>query len=567
MNQQFENSVRDMLERRSLDISEAALVNPDRLPPNQRVSTDTPDVRVGNLASGQARRPELFWARGAALILIASAVVGVGVWSTQGDSTASEVQLVGTTTSMVDAVGETTATTRADTVPAAPNVNLAGLTSLLPSSVDLLEGPPVLGGPPNMDAPSLALAYLEQRLPGLSASIKQIDLVDTLTLFRWQAAGVPEATGYIVVRIRPSDAGVVASFTDQIDGSHIERTVDGLQGTITSTGADEFAVEIVPFQDARYSPLASVTVASLAGPGSSDLVRSVGGRVELDRLESPRPLNIRIVELEDTPLAITEMVVGVVGFSEPCGVEPPITIEIGDLLQPLQTMPEQLPNQLRWLFQGEDASLEIRWPADPTLTTRFRLPLDDSAPVSIINQKTTAQGADSQIIVNEVVLVLANEPANPCSMVQINVSGSERLSDAWSSALTYQWQFEFGLNVAEVEVDPGPSSGEVDELIVGSTSQGPRPTVPFGACDGLPNDPPRQGVGNNTSHPTPEQALANFIENQPELDPPLPTTGYYQVEIDDLNSAYVYNPDQPVVVISIASGEGWSVVSWEASPC
>ena len=575
MNQQFENSVRDMLERRSRDVSEASLTSSVNFPPIQGPNSEAPGARDESLTSSRTQRSSVNWARAAAVILVATVTLGVGIWSTREDSNPSEIELVNTTpstvntTTTIDAKSETTGTLDSAVTLAVRDLDLAGLARLLPSSVDLLEGPPVLSTPPDMDAPSIVLAYLEQRLPDLSASIEQVEMLDTLTLFRWQDTEVPEASGYIVVRIKPFQAGVVASFADRVIISDIERSVDGLQGSIASTGAGEFVIEVVPFQDASRSALATATASSLTGPEAADLTASVQGRVELDRIDPPRPLNIRIIEFADAPLAITEIVVGVVGFSEPCGVEPPIAIEVGDVLRPLEAIPEQaLPNQLRWIHEGDDARLEIRWPADPTLTTRFRLPLDDSAPGSLVQRDAATQGASAQTVLNEVVLVLVNKPADPCSMVQIDVSGPEHLSDAWSAALSAQWQFGYGLNVEEVQLDPDPSSDEVLELIVGTTTHESPPTIPIGACDGLPDEPPRQGSGNNTSHPTPEQALADFVENQPDLDPPLPTTGYHQFEIGDTNIVYVYDPDRPIVVVSVSrDDEGWSIANWEASPC
>lgn len=173
-----------------------------------------------------------------------------------------------------------------------------------------------------------------------------------------------------------------------------------------------------------------------------------------------------------------------------------------------------------------------------------------------------------------VVLFLGGDAADPCSLVQVNVYGEDHVVEWWTNAISGEWGFGLPLSIADLDPAIGPdgSGGEAassSELVVESISAVERPVVPLaGSCDGLPQAPPQTGSGLDASTAEPREALAALFEAGVSADPPLPTSGYTEVVVDDTTISYVVGYDYPLVVVDLShDGRGWNVEGWSAAAC
>lgn len=274
------------------------------------------------------------------------------------------------------------------------------------------------------------------------------------------------------------------------------------------------------------------------------------------------------------------------GFSQSCGDTPPVQIDVGSQLGPLQDGPapqasvEPLVNQMVWHHPGPVNAIEIRWPADPE---RLASMAPDGLPPGEARGQGPLTGAEAGArpgLSAGFVLgtVGPNDPArttDPCSVVELAIYGEPAAVEWWLTALQGEWSFGLPLTVADLDPAVGPDGSgggrpTADKLVIGSERSARRPQVPDGACDGRPGAPAHQGTGDGTASATAAAAFEAFVKaTAATTDPPLPTTGYTEVLIDDDTISYIVNGDRsPIVVVDLSrTSAGWTVDHWSASPC
>ena len=479
--------------------------------------------------------------------------------------------------------------------------SLSGFMATLVTGIDPVGGPLVFVGEVGQGPSRVAADYLSERMPDLSVDVVEVetntadrllesgDPLVTLTLVRWSYPRPDgEAAGSVVVRADQQRIGVVAATTDGVQVEEIERLLDRLRVVVNESG-DDLLVADVTTLDGEV----------VAGAPFPDGLEAAGqpaigtaGTTETDRLEitmevEPIPVVVRLQHLGGTWLTVTEFGVDAVGFEASCGANPPVAIDVGEWLEPLQDGPAPrsrrpvLVNQGVWHHRGEQASIEIRWPADPDMTARLS---GDSLPEGEMSQfgpPPLSGGYDPSSAEEATTHQLASvdsSTTDPCAIVQISTLGQAAVVDWWSTAISGQWSFGLPLSIAELDplagplgLDPDQADADADdELVVDSVVVAERPVVAAtGSCDGLPDDPPREGrVSGSAALSGPAAALAVFVA-EPVGDPPLPDGGYTELASNGDVIGYVHGPiDDPAVVIEVErSGEVWTVVGWSAAPC
>ncbi len=468
--------------------------------------------------------------------------------------------------------------------------------ALFPEAVDVESGSAAYTDYRESTAEGQVASYLNQRLPDLPHSARQVDAVGPLTLFRWSVSQADiDQSGSVLVRRRESrfdsSFSVVAATTDGIELVEAERSLDGMRVVLTDTRTEDLVVDVTTSQGV---PIPSSPNPDGIGPADAPLLGTAGStdgdRFELELAAGPQLVVVRAQNVGGTMLNILEFALDPIGFSEPCGTEAPLTVAVGSLLGPLavgpspQAVTAPLTNQQVWHYPGADASIELRWPVDPALIGRTDLTSLGDADVLSFPRSTLGPDGD------HVLAILSPSSTqsiveDPCAILQFSVLGDPAAGEWWSSALSGQLSFGLPLSIAELDPAVGPlgdgsGSGESEDSgsddsggqdrVSGTQEATEAPRLPAtGSCDGLPNDPPRSGVASQPVVADPAQALAAFVDGPGQaMDPPLGVSGYTALLIDDDNISYVYPPDNPVVVVNVEqTADGWQVTTWEAAPC
>ena len=551
---EFEAEVRRMLRRRAADID-------DRIPVG------------GAPVPGRTQRRLSVAAVAAALVVILGIGVGAVLFGrTTADRATTEVLATGEQSMDGQSGSESSDdetdpltdqadsdTDRASTSPLTHDAALASAMAVLPSGFDPATSPAVFVDRSTSDADRVATRYLAERWSFEPSTLVAVDGGDELVVYRWSDA---DAAGLVVVRPSPSAVEVVAATTDGVAVSGLERTVDAVSiivDTALSTSIDA---------ESRTMPGDRIGSGRIIVGGNKAVTVPAGPIALVINLsaESPRVM----VEFGSVPEA----------FGETCGVEPPISIDVGAMAGPMldgpviENLGPPIINQQVWHHRSEFADLEIRWPADPSLVAH----LD-------ISEETTSwsfddngrQGPIEGSPQGHALLKIDRPPEDPCAIVQITVDGEPDVAGWWAYALSAAWNFQFPLTIPEFNPDTGDGGQGADtstgELIAGSMeldSIAAIPAIPeIGSCDGLPDAPPRSGPGSNDLHPDPASALAAFIDSGTPGDPPITETGYTEISVDGVVVAYAFLDDQGVyTVIDLAeSSEGWMVTGWTGSAC
>lgn len=590
----IEERVKEMLKRRSQDIGPY----PNDLQPPR------PDSPNGSLleapaASAHTRlgeMPRLLPALSLAAVAVALVLVGGILVATRGDDGASiaagEGQRIETepdteadATQPVGGSGDGTDDgDGVPTEPPAPTIEdfLAGF----PAAVNLVSGATIHTDFGVTGAEGQAASYLAKRLLDLPASVTQIDSDGTMTLFRWSVseADIDEA-GLVLVRGGGGDHAVVAATTDGIELVDAERSLDTIEVSITDRRGEDLVVDI----NTLYGrPIPGVANPDGIGPVDAPIFGTAGftegDRIDVALSTDSQTAVVLAQNIGGTMLTVLEFPLDSVGFVDICGSEPPLTIDVGSLLGPLENGPAPqastapLANQQVWHYPGAETSIEIRWPADPKRIGRVD-------PSTIGDSKALSFARSGMEPGGDHVLAVLEPPRSdsavldPCSILQFSVLGDPAAVDWWSTALSGELSFGLPLTIADLDPAIGPDGGgdsgegaPSDELVTGTVEVDAAPRLPeTGSCDGLPNDPPRAGQGSPSDPPQTDSraALEVFLDGTGRrLDPPLGTTGYTELIIDDQNLSYVYPSVDPVVVVNVQLGPGgWQVTNWEASPC
>ena len=579
--------VRQMLERRAADID-----SPYETGAGRQGARPAPLRPTGLLSSGRR------WWRPSAIAAVVAILAGLGLNYGLTRDGSPETSTVETSTSPAGPPTEaeppvTTGPDQSDdVVPGRPSDaeprGFDETVAALPAGVNLIDGPLVYAGQAGSTADQITRDYLNDRMPFLQYALSESERAGPLVVYRWsnrldgEKAGF---TGSVIVRDDLFVPGVVAATTDQIDTRRVQRTIQSVSALVIDSDinllvADVFNVrgEILP---------------GSANPdgfnGGSQPIFGTAGHTETDLLEfematSPIPVVVRIQHVGGTMLSISEFALEAVGFVDECGNQPPIRINVGDLLSQQQagTSPHAtntlLTNQSAWHYPGDSASIEILWPANPTLTSRVAPEtfeeshsLGFTAPTNPTDGTSPADPGPAR----HVVLFLGGSAADPCSLVQVNVYGDDDVVEWWTTAISGEWGFGLPLSIADLDPAIGPNGTGAEppspaELIVAFMQAAERPTVAAtGSCDGLPDAPPRTGPGLDTITIEPSEALALFLATTPSPDLLLPPNGYTEVVIDDTTISYMISyDDDPFVVIDLSdNGNGWSVEGWTAAAC
>ncbi len=498
--------------------------------------------------------------------------------------------------------------------PAKPGFHLDAVQSSLPPGIDLVSGP-VVFSTHESDPGTIALAYLTDQLSSSPTLIK-LETVDSLTVYSWSVD--TGAEGFLVVRLGPLfEQGVVAVTTSTLSVEVIERSVADItieashttDGTLLAdvSTVDRVMVATAPNPDG-YDP----TAANPSGTaGWSD-----DGRLITTMALDPVPVIVRLRSVTDVPnvgqrtIGIAEFAVAATGFGEACDPQSPLPIDVGTLLGSLDEgaapdSPEPvLINQRAWHYPGDLASIEVRRPANPQRLARvpdlITSEVAEGAPtVSWTTDPNwapfmdTASDGPSPATLQAYVLTRVGLDADdPCSSAEIILFGATEAVDWWMTALSGELSFGMPLTIAELDptsglndpdFDPdsgsdggsgGESGGESDgDLVVDTITAIDVPTVAAtGSCDGLPDAGPKVGSGSGSFHPSPEDALAHFLNEEQTTDPPLITSGYtaYLSDTDQTRLSYVILADEnfALTVVDVANtDEGWQVERWSGAAC
>lgn len=571
----FEHEIRTMLVRRAADVSEGTGATPlPAIAPADFTTTRRP--------LGPGRRPGKVLVAAAAVLVVA----GFGaVYVAQSRSATTEAGAP-----ITDTLPPKLSPTDATAAPPAAIVGLDDVLASIPPGVDPVGGPPIYRGSDRELPEATARDYLARRLPDLPFLLVQVEEMEPLAIYRWSVdeSGY-QASGSVVVRQEAAGPVVTLATTDGIAVSSLERTADKLAALVLDDDPDHglLAADVTTLGGAILGDPTTTDGAQRTGPtgfGSAGIAE--GSPLSFEVTLAPVPVVVRIQRVGGTMLSITELVVEPTGFPRSCGDTPPVRIDVGSQLGPLEAGPapqssvEPLVNQAVWHYPGPVNTIEVRWPADPT-----RLALlapDGLLPDQIPGQGPltgAANGAEPGLSAGYVLEPVGSADragaADPCSVAQIAIYGDPAAVEWWQTAL--QGELSFGLPLTVADLDPalGPAGSDgaqpaPEQLVIGSDRSTQRPQVPDGACDGLPGAPARQGTGDGTVSATAEATLEAFLAaTATTTDPPLPTTGYTEVQIDATTISYVVTGDSsPIVVVDLShTGAGWTVDRWAASPC
>ncbi len=614
---EVERRLAEMLAQRALEVPE----DPDessRPLPSVRSAVDLD----GSAGATNGHRPDpgrsagggtggRWLAATAALVAVVAVVAGgvaavLGLGDDDGVDPAVRIETATDDGAMEDGasdegVGGTTGDGASGEGGAPATATLDEVAATLPDGVDLDRGSTLwLDGPDTTDPERAAQDYLADRLPDLATAIELVDVTDRLHLFRWSVLGddaqdLDGIGGWLIVRLDEDRAGVAAATTDRVSLYSASRNGDSLAARVDTEFDEPMFLDVTDLWGTPVDGAADPDEPELGTAG----VAVGGDRLEFTATIPPWPVAVRVQHAGGTRLTITEIVLDPADVAPACGSAPPVEVEVGDRLGPRTVGPsgrssiEPVDGQGVWHHPATEASLdtavEIRWPADPKLVGRFPLGAlgpDTSAVVALGPSIISSDPGWRVTGEHHVVLVLGpGSASDPCALVQLSVLGDPATADWWSTALSGQSSFGLPLSVAGPDLDPllGPdgqgSDGEPagsDELVA-VVHDGVDPATvprvaPTGSCDGLPDDPPRRGVGDGSGWATAAEALAAFVAGEGSaLEPPLPTTGYdeYRPAGADDARLYVFGfDDVAIVTVDVELGDdGWRVVAWEAAPC
>ncbi len=433
------------------------------------------------------------------------------------------------------------------------------------------------------DVSSAAQFYMARRLSGAevdgppppsgeedsaAVDIAEVGQRDGVWLHRWESG---ELGGWLMQRFEYGNLVVVATTVDGVDVTSVERTVDELSLELTTAHAGQATVSLVTLSNRRI--------------GETEVLTS-----EINLVE--RPVGPEVVVVAAGLEGIDEIgrfAVRSAGFVAACdSSQPPISIDVGAHAGPLEPgpispgRPEPLLNQQVWHHLGDRASLEIRWPATPSAMTEFdrdRWGESRSAQRGHPFFDGLSSEEPSEEFEGTVVLVVADDPNDPCSLVEVLIPGEAAVAAWWSTAISAEWQFELPLTIAEqdpaeaasvMNPNPPPQTDEPLDLIVERRELAAVPTIAeTGSCDGDPEAGPQVGSGSEDVHPTAEEALMGFLAEGPHGDPPIATNGYTEVVVDGVTAAFALVwDDVAYTVIHVENGpDGWAVDSWTAAAC
>jgi hypothetical protein len=569
-----------MLERRAADIEDTS------------ASVPLPSLEAAPLG-GDPEVPRLDGHRPRSLGMAIAATVAAGclglavVWA-YGRGSTSSVDAVGTTT---DGTSTTAAAASSGTEPAPddgkptvdqePGAALDAAIAMAPPGVDVTGGPMVYQGQFGTGAAQIAQGYLEDRMVGLTHELTEVETVGDNTLFRWEATNEDQliSSGSVVVRLGDDSRGVVLATTDGIEVPAAERSPDRVTAVVTDSTSDLLVAdvttlggEIVPtapdpdgFNDGG-DPI-------FATAGSTN-----GDRLEIDVAVEPIPVVVRVQNIGGTGLSISEFALLPTSFPAECGSEPPLSIDVGELLGDLQAGPAAqataapLENQLVWHHAGELASIEIRWPADPDLVGGLAPEL--LVPGQAVNTSRPGLiGGGEPAARSGHVVIVTGPTTEGCSFVQISVLGDPAAVEWWGGALSAEWNLDYPLSVADLDPTAGPDGEpgpDESELVIETRQASERPTVPLtGTCDGLPDAPPKSGPGPGTASGTPVDALVDFLDRASNQDINPPAGGYNEVVIDDdrISYALLYQDSPYFVIDALRTADGWTIERWSSSAC
>ncbi len=463
----------------------------------------------------------------------------------------------------------------------------------LPEHLDAHRGSLVFTEPGIGTVDELVDAYLADRLPDLPVEVRRVDGDGRLTLFRWSVdAADVSVGGSVLTRHGDGQVGVVAATTDGVTMT-VDRTLELVTVDLTVGGMASLpdAMATVDVLDTGGAPVEGAPLPGGLGPSDQRPFGTAGWIGDGPPAEVPvdhEPIVVRARHVGGTFVSLVEYPVESVGFATACGSLPPVTIGVGDLLEPLADGPAPasdrpaLPNQVVWHHRGPTASVEIRWPPDPAIVGRFDVDAQPDGSVSVtIEPSGSADGPSTR----STVVPIDPGGAGGCELVEITVVGEASTVDWWGGALSAMWSFGMPLDISELDpalgpegIDGGSDGGGLDtdgdgrgDLVVDTIRVEAAPRVAeAGSCDGLPDAPPRRGEATDTIWDSPTSVLVTTLDSiNPTLDPPLPTDGYTEVIVDDDHISYVIGAvADPIVVIDAErAGDGWRLAGWEAAPC
>ncbi|MEM9562443.1 MAG: hypothetical protein AAGA93_07510 [Actinomycetota bacterium] len=593
----LEAQVVAMLRRRAGDIAAPADGDEPALPDASDGSrTDATPARGRGPERRTARRRTVLVGATVASVAVVAVVAGViaALVSVDGErptltaaGTGGEPS-TGSGSPATDTGDDATTATPPPTTPPLPDPTLDEVLAGLPERIDVRRGSLVFTDPGLGTVDQVVDAYLADRLPDLPVEVRRIEGDGRLTLFRWsvEAANV-SVRGSVVTRYGDFVPGVVAATTDGVTMT-VDRRLDVVTAEVVVTDPRSFvdAMAVADVLDIGGAPVAGAPVPDGLGPSGQrpfGTAGSIGDGPAIEVPVGPQAIIVRAQHVGGTLLSLIEYPIESVGFAAACGATPPVTIAVGDLLEPIADGPapgsdrSALANQSVWHHAGPGASVEIRWPADPTLVGR--LGPDDVGDGGSIGFVDSPDGASDTAWSSHVIGSISGA-AGECGLVEITAIGDRTTVDWWGGALSAMWSFGLPLDISELDPalgpegiggdDPGSDDGGA-ELVVDTIRADAAPLVAeAGSCDGLPDAPPRRGGATDTIWDAPTSALVTTIDAaNAENDPPLPATGYTEVVIDDDTISYVIGtPTDPTVVVNVErSGVGWRLAGWEASPC
>lgn len=554
----LETEVRRMLARRAADVSD------------ERNARPLPAVAPADIATGRRPLRPGRWSGPALAAAVVLTVAGLGaLYLNQSRSATTEA---GAPTTEPSAPATTPSTVAGAGAPVA-GISLDDVLASIPPGVDPLAGPPVYQGSIGELPEATVRNYLGRRLPDLRFELAETDNAEPVVVYRWSVdeSGY-QATGSVVVRKDAAGPAVTLATTDGVTVASLERT------------ADKLAVLVL--DDSPNRGILAADATTLAGATVGDPAIADGSPLHFELALGPVPVVVRVQREGGTKLSITELAVEPTAFPRLCGDTPPVRIDVGSQLGPLQDGPAPqssvpaLTNQAVWHHPGPENAIEIRWPADPTRLAAMapeglmpdvvpgQLPLAGSG-------NGARPGLSAGYVLAAVERSGSGGTTDPCSVFQIAIYGQLAAVEWWHTAL--QGELSFGLPLTVADLDPavgpaglGDGQPAANELVIGSDRSTQRPQVPAGACDGLPGAPAKEGTGDGTAAATPEAALEAFLAaNAATIDPPLPTAGYTEVQIDSSTISYVVGGNSsPTVVVDLSrNSAGWTVDHWSASPC
>ena len=570
----FENEIRRMLQRRAADIP----------------SEGKAAVGAAKVGPSDGGNRWILAAAAAVVLLIAAGAVLAQVRSRSAvESIAAEdVEEVSDdgSTDTPEPTGSAQSSTSTDsnaTERLTPDQAWSAALAGLPPAFDPVTNPAVHVWFMADDAASAARFYMARRLSGAevdgppppsdeegsaAVDITEVGQRDGVWLYRW-ASG--ELGGWLMQRSEYGNLVVVAVTVDGVDVTSVDRTIDELSLELTTTHAGQATVGLETLSNRRISETEVLTseiklVERPVGPEVVVVATGIDGIDEIGRFA-----------------------VRSAGFMASCdSSQPPISIDVGAHAGPLEPgpsspgRPEPLLNQQVWHHPGDRASLEIRWPATPSAMTEFdrdRWGESKSAQRGHPFFDGLSSEEPSEGFEGTVVLVVADDPNDPCSLVEVSIPGEAAVAAWWSNAISAEWQFELPLTVADLDPaeaagmmnpNPPPPTDETPDLIIDRIELEAVPTIAeTGSCDGDPNAGPQIGSGGEDVLPTAEEALMLFLGGGPHGDPPIATNGYTEVVVDGATAAFALLwEDVAYTVIHVETGpDGWVVESWTAAAC